>query len=73
MNYNEIIKNIENKEDMKKLVNKMFKDEDLSDVGFSDFIYEDIIPKLREFGVNIESYNEETNESGFEVILKENY
>ena len=72
-NYEKEIKAINTSEDMKKLVRKMFCDTDISDIDFSDFIYQDIIPRLKELGIKIYDYNDKTNESGFEIILKENY
>jgi len=65
---------INTKNDIKELVRAMYKDVDnISDGDLNDFIYESIIPRLKELGVNIAIYNEKTNESGYEIILKENY
>lgn len=72
-NYEKEIKAINTSEDMKILVRKMFCDTDISDIDFSDFIYQDIIPRLKELSIKIYDYDDETNESGFETILKENY
>ena len=49
--YEELIKNISNKEEMKELVRIMFKNLELEDLDFNDLIYMDVIPKLEELGV----------------------
>lgn len=68
------IKAIKTSEDMKILVRKMFKDtKNISDIDLSDLVYQYVIPQLKELGISIPSYNEKTNESGYEIILKENY
>ena len=72
-NYEKEIKAINTSEDMKILVRKMFCDTDISDIDFSDLIYQDIIPRLKELSIKIYDYNDKTDESGFETILKENY
>ena len=71
--YEKQIKNIKDKEDMKKLVNELFCDDDLADNDFSDLIYQNIIPRLKELGIDIKTYDETTDESGYEKIIKESY
>ena len=60
------------KEEIKKIVRVMFKDIELDDIDFNDIIYDFVIPKLKMFGVDME-YNEETRETNYERIMRENY
>lgn len=66
------INGINNSRDMKLLVRKMFKNEEIDDINFNDLIYDYVIPKLRDLGVNME-YNEEIDETNYERVMKENY
>lgn len=67
------IKNAKNKNEIKNIVRVMFKNNNLSDTDFTDIINEDIYLKLQQLGVKIPMFNDNTCESFFEVILKENY
>lgn len=70
--YEDIIYNCKDKEEIKKIVRTMFKDDNINDIDFNDLIYDNVIPKLTEIGVNME-YNEELSETNYERIMKENY
>lgn len=73
--YNQYEKQIEdanNKEDIKKIVNKLYQDLIIDDFSFNDIIYDCVIPKLKKLGVNME-YNELIQETNYERVLKENY
>lgn len=63
---------IDNKEDIKIIVRKMFEDIELDDIDFNEIIYDYIIPKLKKMGVDM-NYNEESKETNYERIIKENY
>ena len=70
--YEDLIKNAKDKEEIKKIVRLLFKDDvDIDDITFSEFIYQDIIPKLKEF--NIFWDYDIDNKIDYEEILKENY
>jgi len=70
--YEDLIKNAKDKEEIKKIVRLLFKDVDnIDDITFSEFIYQDIIPKLKEF--NIFWDYDIDNKIDYEEILKENY
>lgn len=71
--YEALINTSENKEEISKLVNKMFMDDNISDIDFHDMLEMVVYPKLIQLGCDIPPYNEETNESLIETILKENY
>lgn len=73
LKYETLINTSENKEEIKKLVSCLFKDDNIDDITFNELIYECVAPKLKQLGVEIPMYNEETNESCFEIILKEKY
>lgn len=64
--------NIFNKEELKEIVRIIYNNENFNDMEFNDIIYDYIIPKLKDLGVDME-YNEETQETNFERIMKENY
>ncbi len=66
------INGINNSHDMKILVREMFKNEDINDIDFNDLIYDYVIPRLRDLGVNMD-YNEETAETNYERVMRENY
>ena len=70
--YEEKINGINNSHDMKMLVREMFKNEDIDDIDFNDLIYDYVIPRLKNLGVNMD-YNEETAETNYERVMKENY
>ena len=70
--YEEKINGINNSHDMKMLVREMFKNEDINDIDFNDLIYDYVIPRLKDLGVNMD-YNEETAETNYERVMKENY
>ena len=70
--YENMICNCKDKEEMKKIVRTIFKDNNINDIDFNDLIYDNVIPKLKELGVNVE-YDEETSETNYERIMKENY
>lgn len=70
--YERRINGINNSRDMKILVREMFKNEDINDIDFNDLIYDYVIPKLADLGVNME-YNEETAETNYERVMRENY
>ena len=67
--YEDIIANVNNKEDMKKIVRKLFKDDNVNDIDFADIIYENVIPKLKKLGVVFDR----ENEIDYEIVLKEEY
>lgn len=64
--------NIFNKEELKEIVRIIYNNESFNDMEFNDIIYDYIIPKLKDLGADME-YNEETQETNFERIMKENY
>lgn len=66
--YSNDIKRTRNKEDVKKIVRLFFNDSRIEDVDFNDFIYKDVIPKLKELGV---TFSEDVID--YEEVLKENY
>ena len=70
--YEEKINGINNSHDMKMLVREMFKNEDIDDIDFNDLIYDYVIPRLKDLGVNMD-YNEETAETNYERVMRENY
>ena len=70
--YEEKINGINNSHDMKMLVREMFKNEDINDIDFNDLIYDYVIPRLKDLGVNMD-YNEETAETNYERVMRENY
>ena len=57
---------------MKILVREMFENEDINDIDFNDLIYDYVIPRLKDLGVNMD-YNEETAETNYERVMRENY
>ena len=57
---------------MKILVREMFENTDINDIDFNDLIYDYVIPRLKDFGVNMD-YNEETAETNYERVMRENY
>jgi hypothetical protein len=63
------IKNVKTKEEMKKVVRELFSTTEIEDVDFSEFIYQDVIPKLEELGVVFDR----ENEIDYERVLKEEY
>lgn len=70
--YEDLIKNAKDKEEIKKIVRLLFKDiNNIDDITFNEFIYQDIIPKLKEF--NIFWDYDIDNKIDYEEILKENY
>lgn len=71
-NYMIMINNTKNKEDIKKIVRLMFSDNTLDDIDFNDIIYDDVIPKLKSFGCNME-YDDETGTTNYEKVIKEMY
>ena len=70
--YERRINGINNSRDMKILVREMFENEDINDIDFKDLIYDYVIPRLRDLGVNMD-YNEETAETNYERVMRENY
>ncbi|MCI6457243.1 MAG: hypothetical protein MSA56_06035 [Clostridium sp.] len=70
--YEEKINGINNSHDMKMLVREIFKNEDIDDIDFNDLIYDYVIPRLKNLGVNMD-YNEETAETNYERVMRENY
>ena len=67
--YKDLIKNAKNKEEIKEIVKKLFKDtKNINDITFNEFIYQNIIPKLKEFNVIFQE-----DKINYEEILKENY
>ena len=50
----------------------MFENEDINDIDFNDLIYDYVIPRLKDLGVNMD-YNEETAETNYERVMRENY
>ena len=66
------INGINNSRDMKILVREMFENTDINDIDFNDLIYDYVIPRLRDLGVNMD-YNEETAETNYERVMRENY
>jgi hypothetical protein len=73
LKYETLINTSKNKEEIKNLVQKLFMDDNISDIDFNEIIYECVVPKLKDLGIEIPMYNEETNESCFETILREKY
>lgn len=63
------IKNVKTKEEMKKVVRELFSTTEIEDVDFSEFIYQDVIPRLEELGVVFDR----ENEIDYERVLKEEY
>ena len=63
------IKYAKTKEEMKKVVRELFSTTEIEDVDFSEFIYQDVIPKLEELGVVFDR----ENEIDYERVLKEEY
>lgn len=63
------IKTVKTKEEMKKVVRELFSTTEIEDVDFSEFIYQDVIPKLEELGVVFDR----ENEIDYERVLKEEY
>ena len=70
--YETRISETNNKEDMKTLVMEMFQNDDINDIDFCDLIYMDVIPKLKEMGVNME-YDDESEETNYEKVIRGNY
>lgn len=70
--YTKTIQKAKTKEDVKKIVNELFHDLTIDDIDFNEIIYNDVIPKLKKIGVNMD-YNEETSETNYERVIKENY
>lgn len=66
--WEEKIKNAKNKEEIKLIVCEMWHDNRLEDLTFNDFIDNDILLKLKEFGI---IFDEEI--STYEKIMQENY
>ena len=67
--YKDLIKNAKNKEEIKEIVKTLFKDtKNINDITFNEFIYKNIIPKLKEFNVIFQE-----DKINYEEILKENY
>lgn len=66
------INGINNSRDMKLLVREMFKNEDINDIDFDELIYNNVIPRLKDLGVNMD-YNEEIDETNYERVMRENY
>lgn len=71
--YEALINTSETKEEISKLVEKMFLDNNINDRDFHDMLETVVYPKLIELGCDIPPYNEETNGSLIETILKEHY
>lgn len=63
------IKYVKTKEEMKKVVRELFSTTEIDDIDFSEFIYQDVIPKLEELGVVFDR----ENEIDYERVLKEEY
>lgn len=63
------IKNVKTKEEMKKVVRELFSTTEIEDVDFSEFIYQDVVPRLEELGVVFDR----ENEIDYERVLKEEY
>ena len=59
-NYAKQINLIDNKGDMKRIVNIMFNDDDLDDIDFDVIIYDFVIPKLKKLGCDM-SYDFDNN------------
>lgn len=71
-NYTIMIENTKDKEDIKKIVRLMFSDDNLDDIDFNEIIYDFVIPKLKNFGCNME-YDFENNTTNYEKIMGEMY
>ena len=67
--YEDKINNINNATDMKILIREMFKDSELSDIGFNDLIYDNVIPRLKQLGFSLDF----EKENCYEIVLKEEY
>lgn len=67
------IKNAKTTDKMKEIVKEMYKNDALSDIDFSDIIYNNVIPKLCKLGVEIPIYIEETSETAFDLVIQEKY
>lgn len=63
------IKYVKTKEEMKKVVRELFSTTEIEDIDFSEFIYQDVIPRLEELGVVFDR----ENEIDYERVLKEEY
>lgn len=70
--YEQKINLITSATEMKQLVREMHQDDTLTDIDFDDLIYDDVIPKLEELGINME-YDEKHKETNYERVLEENY
>lgn len=73
LKYETLINTSDNKEEISKIVNKMFLDTNISDIDFHNILEEIVYPKLKQLGCDIQAYNEEKQQSCIETILKEDY
>ena len=67
------IKNAKTTDKIKEIVKEMYKNDALSDIDFSDIIYNSVIPKIHKLGIEIPMYNEETSETAFDLVIQEKY
>ena len=63
---------IDNKNDMKKLVESMYNDDKLDDDYFDDIIYDFVIPKLTLLGCDM-SYDFDRNKSNYQKVIESDY
>lgn len=70
--YEQKINLITSANEMKQLVREMRQDDDLTDDDFDDLIYDDVISRLEELGVDME-YDEKHKDINYERVLEENY
>lgn len=63
---------IDNKNDMKKLVESMYNDDKLDDDYFDDIIYDFVIPKLTSLGCDM-SYDFDTDKSSYQKVMESDY
>lgn len=63
---------IDNKKDMKKLVESMYNDNELDDIDFDEIIYDFVIPKLTLLGCDM-SYDFDRNKSSYQKVMESDY
>ena len=70
--YQQKINLITSATEMKQLVREMRQDDELTCADFYDLIYDDVISRLEELGVDME-YDEKHKDINYERVLEENY
>lgn len=68
--YETEIYNAKNTDEIKKIVSKLYQDERIDDIDFSDFIYDVVITRLTNyFKIDLEK----NNNTNYENVMLENY